>query len=456
MLVTQRSAHDGCRYFETLQLPLGLGPARRVAADGDDLIQGRDSDELAFQDVRPPFGLAHLEFGAAADHGGAVADELFQHALECQQLRPTIYQSQENDADRFLQWRKLVELIEDQVRIGVTLEVNNQAHRLAVAGAGFIADIADAFYLFFLDEIADSGGQAVARLLIGHLGDDDLRLTVLLADVGTGAEGDLAAAGGVAIENALPATDDAASREVGTRNDFQQLLQGHIRLVDDFDSGIAHFAQVMRRNIGGHAHGNALGTVDQQVRELAGQDQRLAMLAVVAIDEIDGVGFEIGKHLGADRRQPRLGITGSSGRQAGDGAEIALRMHQAITHVPILGHAYQGRIDRLIAVRMVALHRLADDAGALTGRSGGAESQVIHRHQDASLRRFESIAHIGQGPTDDDAHSVGEIAVLQFVGDVERVVTIAIAAWLRRNVARRLCRGVRGGRNVIWQGQYPP
>ena len=141
--------------------------------------------------------------------------------------------------------------------------------------------------------------------------------------------------------------------------------------------------------------------------------------------------FEVGQHLGADGRQPGLGVTMGGGRQAGDGAEIALRMHQAIAHVPVLGHAHQRRIDRLIAVRMVALHRLADDAGALAGRAGRAEAEVVHGHEDAPLRRFEAVAHVGQGPTDDDAHGVGEVAVLQLVGDVERIVPVAVAVWGR-------------------------
>ena len=117
--------------------------------------------------------------------------------------------------------------------------------------------------------------------------------------------------------------------------------------------------------------------------------------------------------------------------------KLPCAVDQPMAHVPVLGHAHQGRIDGRVAVRVVALHRLADDAGALAGRRGRAEAEVVHRHQDAPLRRLEAVAHVGQGPADDDAHGVGEVAVLQLVGDVERIVPVAVAVRVGRKIARR-------------------
>ena len=130
-----------------------------------------------------------------------------------------------------------------------------------------------------------------------------------LVDVGAGAERDLAAAGAVAVEDALPAADDAAGREVGPGMISHQLD----RCVTS-GSSISWMRpsqtsrEVVRRNLGGHADGDAVGAVDEQVGELARQDERLAVLAVVVVDEIDGVAFEVGEHLGGDGRQAGLGV----------------------------------------------------------------------------------------------------------------------------------------------------
>ncbi len=66
--------------------------------------------------------------------------------------------------------------------------------------------------------------------------------------------------------------------------------------------------------------------------------------------------------------------------------------------------------------------------------------------EDAPLRRLEAVAHVRQGPADDDAHGVVEVAVLELVLDVERRL-ISIAA--RR---RGTNRGQIGGGSCIRQG----
>ena len=51
-----------------------------------------------------------------------------------------------------------------------------------------------------------------------------------------------------------------------------------------------------------------------------------------------------------------------------DTAEITLTGNQQMPHVPPLGHAGQGWVDRVITVGVISLHRLADDAGTFAGR----------------------------------------------------------------------------------------
>ena len=69
----------------------------------------------------------------------------------------------------FCKRRELVELVEHELRIGVALDVEDQADRLAAAGAALVADAADALDALVLDQFADDLGQAVARLLIRNL-----------------------------------------------------------------------------------------------------------------------------------------------------------------------------------------------------------------------------------------------------------------------------------------------
>ena len=57
----------------------------------------------------------------------AVPDELFQHLLERQHPRLAVDQGQEDDRERVLQRRELVELVEHHFRVGVALQLERPA-----------------------------------------------------------------------------------------------------------------------------------------------------------------------------------------------------------------------------------------------------------------------------------------------------------------------------------------
>ena len=60
-------------------------------------------------------------------------------------------------------------------------------------------------------------------------------------------------------------------------------------IVDQRDAGVDHLAEIVRRDVGRHADGDAAGAVDQQIGEARRQHHRLALGAVVVGLEIDGV-----------------------------------------------------------------------------------------------------------------------------------------------------------------------
>src|SRR5262249_18767034 len=81
-----------------------------------------------------------------------------------------------------------------------------------------------------------------------------------------------------------------------------------------------------------------------------------------------------------------------------------------------------------------------DDAGALARRRARPEAEVVHGDENPPLRRLEPVADVRQRPADDDRLGVGEVALAQFVYDVEGVDRLAVGQ----------CGGV--GRLVGWGG----
>ena len=72
--------------------------------------------------------------------------------------------------------------------------------------------------------------------------------------------------------DALAAEDDAAGREIRARNDVDEFVDGERGIVDQRDAGVDHLAEIVRRNVGRHADGDAAGAVDQQVGKFGRQN----------------------------------------------------------------------------------------------------------------------------------------------------------------------------------------
>ena len=112
---------------------------------------------------------------------------------------------------------------------------------------------------------------------------DDDRFALLAdgLDLDLAAHHDRAAAGVIGAVDAGAAEDDAAGREIRARHDLDQVVDRQRRIVDQRDAGIDHLAEIVRRDVGRHADGDAAGAVDQEIGEARRQHHRLVLVAVV-------------------------------------------------------------------------------------------------------------------------------------------------------------------------------
>ncbi|OQB99600.1 MAG: hypothetical protein BWX79_03091 [Alphaproteobacteria bacterium ADurb.Bin100] len=248
--------------------------------------------------------------------------------------------------------------------------------------------------------------------LVGQLVDDDgLALAAVdVLEVAFGAHDHPATAGAVAVLHAVDAIDDSGRGEIGRRDDLHQFVDGGLRIAQQVQAGVHHLIEVVRRDVGGHSHGDAAGAIDQQVRQLARQHQGFFFGAVVVGPEIDRFLVDVGQHLVRDLGQADFGVTHGGGVVAVHRAEVALAIHQHVAHGEVLRHANDGVVDRLVAVRVVFTNHVADDAGRLLVRPVPVVVQLMHREQHAPVHRLEPVARVGQGTAHDHAHGVVEIA----------------------------------------------
>ena len=193
----------------------GVGGSAAGADELDDLVEVVERDPVALQDVRALARLAQLVAGAADDDLAAVADEVGQHLLEGEDARTLVDDGEQDDAERRLQRGVLVQVVEHDLFVGIALELDDDAHALAV---GLVAQVRDAVDLLVPGELGDLLDQPGLVHLVGQLVDDDGALAARqILEGGVAADDDPTATGLVGVADTRRAVDGAAGGKVRTR-----------------------------------------------------------------------------------------------------------------------------------------------------------------------------------------------------------------------------------------------
>ena len=200
---------------------------------------------------------------------------------------------------------------------------------------------------------------------------------------------------------------------------FHQSFDRDVRIVDLRANAVDHFTEIVRRDVRRHADGDAGAAVDEEVRKSGRENRWLRPCLVIVRHEIDRLLVHVGHERGAEMRHARLGVTHRGGRIAFDRTKVALAVNERFAHRPRLRHVDERRINHRLAVRVVVTARVTANLGAFSMLPVGKERQVMHRVEDAALRRLQSIARIGQGARDDDGHRVIEERSRNLFGDVD-------------------------------------
>ncbi len=192
----------------------GLGRILGRADDVDEFVDIGDGDGQADQDVAAIARLAQFELGPPDHDLFAELNEDLDQLLEAHLLGAAPVQGQHVDAERALQRREAVELVEDDLARSVALQLDHDAHAVAV---GFVADVRHALDALIADHLGDVLDQIGLVHLIGDGRDDDGFATGAdLFHGGQTAHDHRAAAGQQRLARSGPADDLAAGREVGT------------------------------------------------------------------------------------------------------------------------------------------------------------------------------------------------------------------------------------------------
>ena len=451
---------------------VGLGIVR-IADQLDHLVHVEQHQQPPFEHVDAVEHLVQAESGAPRHRGETEFQPLGEDVLQVLAGGPPV-QSDHHQVDRGVglhagfRQHEIDELVLVLAR-GLGLE--HQAHR--VAAVGFVARAIEhrqhqlLFALLLrgerflprpclrigdgLDLLKDFARRGARRQLVHH----HLPLPARKALYGPArAHPHRAAAVGIGLAHLGARRDDlAAAGEVRALDVFHHPGEREFGFADERDRGVGDFGQVVAGNLGGHAHGDARGAVQQHHRQARRQQLRLDHAAVVVGREIHGAAVEFRQqHLG-EFGQARLGVAHRRRLVAVARAEVALAVHQRVAQAEVLRDAHHRVIHGGVAVRMELAEHVADHARGFLARRAGAPVHFPHGVEDARLHRLLPVGHARQRAVLDRAHRVLQILQRRVFGERQRVAEFARE---RRKVGRLLAtaataalRGRRRGALVV-------
>ena len=424
-----------------LEARLRLVARLRRADDVDDLVEIVDREEESVDDVLARQRLLEIESRAAGDHLETVIRIALEVILEVEHLRTAADDREQNRAERRLQLRVLVEVVEDDLADRVTLEVDDDADvvldqlaalresrgvlalllRVLGVATGQVADVADALDHLVLHELGHVTDHLRLVDRVRNLGDDDLFAPVLADDdLGLAADRHLAAPELVHRVDTVVSAHHRARREVRTLHELHEVIdRALLAVLHVVADAVAEFAEIVRRDVRRHAHGNARGTVQQEVRQLRREDRRLLQRLVEVRHHIDRVLLEIAQELLGRLLHAHFRVTHRRRRIAVNRAEVAVTIDKRQAEREVLRQTDDRIVDGRVAVRVVLADHFTDDAGGLHVLAAVRVAEFVHREETAAVYRLEAVAHIRQRTTYDDAHRIVNVVTRHRIFDVD-------------------------------------
>src|SRR5579885_2493234 len=403
---------DGRELVERLDLFASGGTILGLLEDFDDAVGVGRADDEALDDVQAFAGLAQLKLRAARQHVDLVRVPVVEQVEHAGLARLTRglhgFAKQEDhlEGERDLQVGFAEQLRKHLCGIGILAQFQHDAH--ALLGIAFVAQVGhQSFELARVDGLDDRSFDLVAANR-RDLRDDQRAAARRLFQAHLGAHDDTSLARRKVVLDALVADDATALTEIGAGDVGHELLDAHLRIVQQGDAGAHDLAQIVRRDVGRKTDCDAAGRVDDG-RAASGQVVRLQHLRFLLVGLVQGDSFalHIGHHRRSQGREAHFGVAIGSRSIAVLAAHVTLPLDQGIAHSEGLGHAHGSVVDRGIAVRVIVAQNKANYLGALDRRTAGKIAGLAHPGQDTALHRLQAIASIGQRAVGDNGEAIG-------------------------------------------------
>ena len=179
---------------------------------------------------------------------------MLKNILEREDFRLTVDNGKQDHAEGCLELSVGIKLIENDLRICVTLEVDRDVHTCL---GGIVVDIGDTLDLLVLDKVCDAFDKSCFVYVVRNFRNLDLKSSVLLLnDLGTGTDNNLASSRCVSRSHTRTSHNNTVGREVGALDMLHKLVKRSVGIVDQTAHSVDYLTQIVRRNVGCHTDGD--------------------------------------------------------------------------------------------------------------------------------------------------------------------------------------------------------
>ena len=234
-----------------------------------------------------------------------------------------------------------------------------------------------------------------------------------------GADQHGAAAGAVRLTDTAETENDAAGREIRSREEADQIIHARLRVMQGVEARVNGFTEVMRRDVRRHTDRDTLAAIHKQLRETGRQHRRLFFRTVEVRRHIDRITVDISQHLFGDAAQTDFRITHGSRGIAVDRTKVAMAVNERIAERERLRHTDDRVIDSGITVRVVLTDHVADHTGRLFIGNIVAVAESPHGIKHAAVNRLETVPGIRERASDQHAHRVIEVGLLHLIRNID-------------------------------------
>ena len=289
--------------------------------------------------------------------------------------RTSVDQSHIVDAERWLQSRHLIELIEYNVWVGIALQANHDAHSLIVALIVYIGNAVNLLFIYKIGYILDKLGTVY---IIRKLGYDNVLVIGLRLNFSLCTNHDSSTTCFKSLLNTVISVYRTAGGEIGSLDVVHKPLNWKFGVVDQRHCRIQWLGKIVRRHVGSHTYGDTRCSVYEQVGDTCRKHCRLKSWIVIVWLKIDRFRIYVTQHLFAYALESYLGVTHCGRSVTVDGTEVSMTIDQSITHSPILSHSHNRTVYRWVAVRVIFTHNLTYTVGRLLMRMIRCVTHLVH------------------------------------------------------------------------------